>query len=51
MVDRFANGDIMNDLYNIPHYQKQDCVRHASSDVPPYTSGPTWDDNRYYSPY
>ncbi|CAE7353632.1 tvaII [Symbiodinium natans] len=24
MVDRFANGDIMNDLYNIPHYQKQD---------------------------
>ena len=24
MVDRFANGDITNDLYNIPHYQKQD---------------------------
>ncbi|CAE7301508.1 tvaII, partial [Symbiodinium necroappetens] len=23
MVDRFANGDITNDLYNIPHYQKQ----------------------------
>ncbi|CAE7382352.1 susA, partial [Symbiodinium sp. CCMP2456] len=24
MVDRFANGDITNDLHNIPHYQKQD---------------------------
>ncbi|OLQ09927.1 hypothetical protein AK812_SmicGene6431 [Symbiodinium microadriaticum] len=23
MVDRFANGEITNDLYNIPHYQKQ----------------------------